>query len=214
MDLARGAPRWRLTLPRQATGRPAKSNWRRVARFFVWFPFWYPIWKGEDLLRKLSGRHLRRALKRAFPDVRPGDIFVIRLQAPSPWGTWTHSAIAIDGRYFCHGFANKISAHPIEALPVRYAIAQLRVRCDEALASAAADKARGHIGKRASIFAVHGKQNRFSCASLIADVYEACGVQLVEPTLRWIVPDDLYLSEQVEQVRLVYTDQIEVASDT
>ena len=107
------------------------SNWRRVAWFFIWFPLWYPIWKGEDLRRKLSGRHLRRGLKGAFPDVRPGDIFVIRLHSPSPWGTWAHSAIAIDGRYFCHGFANRISAHPIDALPVRYAIAQLRVRCGE-----------------------------------------------------------------------------------
>jgi hypothetical protein len=187
------------------------SNWRRVAWFFVWFPLWYPIWKGEELLRKLSGHRLRRGLKGAFPDVRTGDIFVIRLHAPSPWGTWAHSAIAIDGWIFCHSFARRISAHHIEALPVRYAIAQLRVRCSEAVASAAADKAKGHIGKRASIYAVRGEQHRFSCASLIADAYSECGVQLVEPSLRRIVPDDLYLSEQVNQVRLVFTEQIKAA---
>jgi len=96
-------------------------------------------------------------------------------------------------------------------LPVRYAIAQLRVRCSETVASAAAHKAKGHIGKLASIFALRGERHRFSCASLITDAYSECGVQLVKPSVRRILPDDLYLSDHVEQMRMVYTEQIKAA---
>ena len=35
-------------------------------------------------------------MARAFPDVMAGDIFLVRLHAPAPWGRWAHTAIAVN----------------------------------------------------------------------------------------------------------------------
>lgn len=194
--------------PLRRSPRRSSPDWRRALWFYAWYPLWYPIRKAEAGLRSLPGRRLRQALREAFPDVRPGDIFLIRLHAPAPWGKWAHSAIAVDRRYFCHGFAKRISEHSIAALPVRYAIVHLRVRCAPEVAAAAANRAREQVGKPVSLRALRGEWHRFSCASLIANAYAVHGVELGDPARRRVVPDDLYFSTEVEILRLVHTEQI------
>lgn len=184
-----------------------KNLWRAVW-FYLWFvPFqlarWIELWLGRS-----PSRRLRRSLAASFPDIRPGDVFVIRLHVPSPWGRWAHSAIAIDSRNFCHGFASVVTAHTISALPVRYAIAHLRVRCDEPTAEAAAEIARACVGFPVSIAACPEETGRFSCSSLIAHAYRQVGIELVDRAVSRIVPDDLFTSPHLELVRIVHTEQV------
>jgi membrane protein DedA with SNARE-associated domain len=176
--------------------------------FWIWFPFWHPVRWLEGWLRGLPTRTLRRDLADSFPDVRPGDIFLVRLHAMSPWGTWAHSAIAVDHQRFAHGFSDQITAHSMAALPIRYAIAHLRVKCPPRNGAIAANFAKAQIGKAVSIFAKPGDPQRFSCCSLLVAAYAHAGVSLVENPWPRIVPGDLLTSPNTELVRLVYTEQV------
>lgn len=180
----------------------------RTVRAYLLYPFWHPCRWIERWLRGQPSRELRRSIQACFPDVRAGDIFVIRLHVSAPWGKWAHSAIAIDAKNFCHGFAKTVTAHTLAALPVRYAIAHLRVRCDEETAQSAANIARSCVGTPVSIFAHRGETQRMSCASLIVHAYQRCGIELVEPRLARIAPDDLFASPEIELVRIVNTEKV------
>ncbi|HEX8901763.1 hypothetical protein [Vitreimonas sp.] len=183
-------------------------NTLRALCFFLWFPVWHPARYIENALRRLPTRRLRNDLAAAFPDVQPGDIFLVRLHMPAPWGVWAHSAIAIDSHRFAHGFGKVISAHRIEALPVRFAIAHLRVRCRSSLAATAGAAAEARIGIRVSIGAPRADSAQFSCASLVARCYQDAGVELVPATVDRVVPDDLLASKHVELIRVVYTERV------
>jgi membrane protein DedA with SNARE-associated domain len=185
--------------------RKWKRNWNRIL-FIVSYPFWHPVRWVESLLRRLPTRALRRNIRMAFSDVRAGDIFLVRLHCRAPWGRWAHSAIAIDNNRFCHGFGRTITSHRLEALPIRYAIAHLRVKCDDATAQKAAVLASQMIGKRVAILARRTDQSKFSCTSLIFFAYSRVGIQLSRSDLPRVVPDDLIDSPHVEVLRIVYTE--------
>jgi membrane protein DedA with SNARE-associated domain len=184
------------------------QNWRRTAWFLIWYLPWQAIRWMECRLRGTPSRRLCRSLAASFPDIRAGDIFVVRLHAPAPWGRWAHSAIAITPTTFAHGFASEVEVHRIEALPVRYAIAHLRVRCDEGTAERAAIHAMACVGTPVAILAGRGETNRFSCASLVGHAYHRAGVELVGTAVARIVPDDLFSSAAVELVRIVHTEKV------
>lgn len=180
----------------------------RTFRAYLLYPFWHPSRWIEQWLRGKPSRELRRCLQASFPDVQPGDIFLIRLHMPAPWGRWAHSAMAIDAKTFCHGFASIVTTHALSALPVRYAIAHLRVRCSEATLHAATETARAFVGTRVSVFAYRNETERVSCASLIAHAYRRSGIELVDPRLRRIAPDDLFSSPEVDLIRIINTEKV------
>lgn len=180
----------------------------RTIRFLIWFLPWQVIRKLENALRGTPSRRLRRCLADCFPDVRPGDIFVVRLHAPAPWGRWAHSAIATSPLHFAHGFGSHVSAHSIASLPVRYAIAHLRVRCSDEVAASAAAAATSSKGKPVSVLARRGDTERFSCASLVVHAYGQSGIELVPGSINRIVPDDLFTSSAVDLVRIVSTEKV------
>jgi membrane protein DedA with SNARE-associated domain len=184
---------------------PRHRHWKRVF-FLLYFVPWHVVRKVESRLRKLKTRKLIKNLADEFPDVRAGDIFLVRLHSPAPWGKWAHSAIAVGNNRFCHGFGKVITAHRLEALPVRYAIAHLRVRCGNDVARRAAYAASEMIGRPVSIFARSGDTSRFSCASLISHAYATAGVALHDQRLPRVVPDDLFNSPLVDVVRVVFTE--------
>jgi hypothetical protein len=186
---------------------PRHRNWKRLF-FLLYFIPWHLVRKVEGRLRKLPTRALVKDLKAVFPDVRAGDIFLVRLHSPAPWGRWAHSAIALGEGRFCHGFGKTITAHRLGALPVRYAIAHLRVRCDDETAARAAAAAIEMIGKPVSILARNGDTSKFSCASLVTYAYAAAGVALHVREFPRIVPDDIFNSPHVDLMRVVYTEQI------
>ncbi len=188
---------------------PRHRNWKRLF-FLLYYPFWHPIRWVEALLRKFPSRALRKNLREAFPDVRAGDIFLIRLHAMAPWGKWAHSAIALGNNRFCHGFGKIITKHRLEALPIRYAIVHLRVKCDESTANHAAVTASEMIGKRVSILARNGDTSKFSCAGLIFYAYKQAGIALVDHKIPRVVPDDLINSPYIEIVRTVFTESTRV----
>lgn len=183
-------------------------NVRRAAIFYIWYLPWHPIRWIELLMRRTTSRKLRRSIAASFPDVQPGDVFLIRLHMPSPWGRWAHSAIAIDAKSFAHGFSSKVTAHSIAALPIRYAIAHLRPICDPETALEAARVAKDKIGTPVSIAARRGETTRYSCSSLVAHAFQKAGVQLVDPTIARIVPNDLFTSPQLRLVRIVNTERV------
>lgn len=183
-------------------------NFRRAVFFFVWYLPWHPVRWLEIWLRGVPTRRLRRDLATAFPDVCPGDVFLVRLHAPAPWGRWAHTAMAIEEGQFLHGFGKVITDHPITCLPVRYAIAHLRPRCDVATATKAAEFARSKIGARVSIAAGRYETDRFSCSSLVAFAFREAGLELADPEITRVVPDDIFTSPQMTLVRIVATEQV------
>ncbi len=194
--------------PMQPGRRTQWLNLSRAAIFYIWYLPWHPIRWIELWLRGSTSRKLRRSLAASFPDVQPGDVFLIRLHVPSPWGRWAHSAIAIDSNNFVHGFSSKITAHSIAALPVRYAIAHLRPICDTEMALDAAKIAKSKIGAPMSIAARRGETNRFSCSSLVAHAYRQAGIELVDSAILRIVPNDLFTSPHMQLVRIVHTEKV------
>ncbi|WP_291295379.1 DedA family protein [Elioraea sp.] len=191
---------------------PGNGAMRRPAMRASWFFIWYLPWQAvrwiECHLRGTPSRRLRRSLASSFPDIRAGDILVVRLHAPAPWGRWAHSAIATSASTFAHGFASEVEAHSLEALPVRYAIAHLRVRCNDVTADQAAQFAQACIGMPVSIRARRSDTHRFSCASLVTHAYRKAGLELVDEGIARIVPDDLFTSPAVELVRIVHTERV------
>ncbi|MBK1700187.1 DedA family protein [Thiococcus pfennigii] len=183
-------------------------NVRRAAVFYIWYLPWHPIRWIEMLMRRTTSRELRRSIAASFPDVQPGDVFLIRLHVPSPWGRWAHSAIAIDDKSFVHGFSSTVTAHSIAALPIRYAIAHLRPICDPETAFEAAQAAKAKIGTPVSIAARRVETVRYSCSSLVAHAFHQAGVQLVDPNIARIVPNDLFTSTQLRLVRIVNTERV------
>lgn len=180
-------------------------NWRRL--FFVfYYPFWKPVRMIEAALRLLPTRSHHPDLAQAFPDAKPGDIFLVRLHAPAPWGRWAHTAIAIGRDRFCHGFGKVITEHRFDGFPVRYTIAHLRVRCTRETAARAADAAAQMIGRPVSILARPDDTSKFSCTSLVCYAYASVGVTLGPENAGRIVPDDLFHSPHVDLVRLVFTE--------
>jgi hypothetical protein len=101
-----------------------------------------------------------------------------------------------------------VEAHSLEALPVRYAIAHLRVRCSDVTAEQAAKFAQACIGMPVSIRARRSDTHRFSCASLVAHAYRKAGLELVDEGIARIVPNDLFTSPAVELVRIVHTERV------
>jgi membrane protein DedA with SNARE-associated domain len=194
-------------LVRIGTVSTSRRTWSRGLGLLYYACFWHPVRWIEGALRRLPSRALRRNLAQAFPDVRAGDIFLVRLHAPAPWGTWAHSAIAIGGDRFAHGFGGSFSAHRLEALPVRYAICHLRVGCSDEAAGAAAAAASALIGTPVSIWAGPRTAKSVSCASAVALAYEAAGISLWPLDGARIVPDDLFRSNLVQLIRIVYTEQ-------
>jgi membrane protein DedA with SNARE-associated domain len=200
---------------RTATDRRAASWHRafgRAARFVTFYPFWHPCRWIENWLRAKPTRQLRRNLEASFPDIRPGDILLIRLHAPAPWGRWAHTAVALEASSFCHGFGSTVTAHPLGALPVRYAIAHLRVRCAPTASAAAADVAATMLGTPVSVFACRHDQRRVSCASLAVRAYSQLGIELIDPEIKRVTPDDLFASDQLELVRIVHTERVRAAT--
>lgn len=190
--------------------RPSRRwfNLRRALFFYFWYLPWHPIRWLEIWLRGTPSRRLRRDLAAAFPDVRPGDVFLIRLHMPAPWGRWAHTALAIDEDRFIHGFSNVVTDHSITCLPVRYAVAHLRPRCDAETATKAADYARLKIGASVSIAAGRHETDRFSCSSLVAFAFREVGTELVDPMITRVVPDDIFTSPHMKLVRIVATEQV------
>lgn len=184
---------------------PRHRNWKRLF-FIVYYIPWHIVRWVEALLRKLPSRSLRKNLSAAFPDVRAGDIFLVRLHSPAPWGKWAHTAIALGDNRFCHGFGKTITAHRLEALPIRYAIAHLRVRCDDDTALRAAAAASEMIRKPVSIFARRGDISKFSCASLAYYAYATVGIMLHEHEIPRVIPDDLISSPLLDVLRVVFTE--------
>lgn len=184
------------------TGR----NWRKRLFFVVYYPFWHPVRWVEAALRRLPSRALHRNLSEAFPGIRPGDLLVVRLHAPAPWGKWAHCAIAIDCERFCHAFGKTITSHRFAEFPVRYTVAHLRVRCDNKLAERAGAAAAEMVGRRVSIFADAQDTFTFSCVSLACYGYRSVGITVGPESVGRIVPDDLLKSPQIEIVRVVYTE--------
>jgi hypothetical protein len=185
---------------------PQSRNWKRAFFLFYYYP-WHLVRWAEALLRQLPTRAQRNDLSAAFPDVRAGDIFLIRLHAVAPWGKWAHSAIALGNNRFCHGFSKTITAHSLQALPIRYAIAHVRVRCDMITAETAANIAAAKIGTPVSILARNDDTTRFSCASLIYHAYATAGIALHNHKITRVIPDDLINSPYVDIVRIVFTEQ-------
>lgn len=185
--------------------RSKGRNWKRLF-FFLYFPLWHPIRWIEAALRKLPTRSLHPDLATAFPEVRAGDIFLVRLHAPAPWGKWAHSAIAIDHDGFCHGFGETITAHRFEAFPVRYTVAHLRVKCDAEMAARAGAAAARMVGRPVSILARPDDTSKFSCTSLVCYAYASVGVALGPANAGRVIPDDLFRSPQVELMRIVFTE--------
>jgi membrane protein DedA with SNARE-associated domain len=183
-------------------------NLRRAMFFYVWYLPWHPIRWLEIWLRGTPSRSLRRDLAASFPDVRRGDVFLIRLHAPAPWGRWAHTALAIEEDRFVHGFSDVITEHSINCLPVRYAVAHLRPRCDAETAMKAADSARSKIGACVSIAAGRNETKRFSCSSLVAFAFREVGIELVDPRIARVVPDDIFTSPHMTLVRVVATEQV------
>ncbi|MBI4890934.1 MAG: hypothetical protein HY821_09945 [Acidobacteria bacterium] len=180
-------------------------NWKRLF-FVVYYPFWKPIRMVEAALRLLPTRSCRPDLAQSFPDAMPGDIFLVRLHAPAPWGKWAHTAIAIDRDRFCHGFGKVITEHQFDGFPVRYTIAHLRVKCTPEEAARAASAAAQMIGRPVSILARPGDTSKFSCTSLACYAYSSVGITLGPENTGRVVPDDLFRSPQVELIRLVFTE--------
>ncbi|MEW8332010.1 MAG: hypothetical protein AB2692_13815 [Candidatus Thiodiazotropha sp.] len=190
-------------------GRQARwFNLRRAIIFYIWFLPWHPIRWIELWLRGSTTRKLRRELVASFPDVLPGDVFLIRLHVPAPWGRWAHSCIAIDTEKFVHGFSSVITAHSIASLPVRYAIAHIRPKCESEVALEAARVAESKIGVPVSIAAHRDEMKRFSCSTLVAHAYRQAGVELVDPAIARIVPNDLFESPHMQLVRIVNTENV------
>ncbi|NOZ73342.1 MAG: DedA family protein [Chloroflexi bacterium] len=188
-----------------------KARWLNICRtvfFYIWYLPWHPIRWLELWLQGLPSRKLRRSLAACFPDVQPGDVFLIRLHVSSPWGKWAHSAIAIDTINFVHGFSSVVTAHSIAALPVRYAIAHLRPNCESETAHEAAQIAKSKIGVPVSITARRDENSRFSCSSLVAYAFRQAGVELVDPAIARVVPNDLFTSPQMRLVRIVHTEKV------
>lgn len=185
--------------------RSKGRNWKRIF-FILYFPFWRPIRMVEAALRKLPTRSSHPDLAAAFPDARAGDIFLVRLHAPAPWGKWAHTAIAIDRENFCQGFGKTITAHRFDAFPVRYTVAHLRVKCDARTAARAAAAAAEMIGRPVSIFARPDDTAKFPCTSLVCFAYASVGVTLGPENVGRVVPDDLFHSPQVELIRIVFTE--------
>jgi membrane protein DedA with SNARE-associated domain len=183
-------------------------NLRRALFFYFWYLPWHPIRWLEIWLRGAPSRRLRRDLATAFPDIRPGDVFLIRLHTPAPWGRWAHTAMAIQAERFAHGFSKVVTDHSITCLPVRYAIAHLRPRCDVETAMAAADFARSKIGAPVSIAAGRHETNRFSCSSLVVFAFREAGIELVDPRIARVVPDDIFTSPEMKLMRIVATEQV------
>ncbi len=202
---------WSRRRPTAASGKPTLTRARslgRTIRFVVLYPFWHPARWIEMWLRGRPSRSLRRSLEACFPDIRAGDILLIRLHWPAPWGRWAHTAIAIDGQNFCHGFTKVVTAHSLAALPVRYAIAQLRCKCPAATAQVAADVARGFVGRRVSVIARQDDGTKVSCASLVSLAYARAGIELVGPQYPRVTPDDIFTSDQLSLVRIVHTERV------
>ena len=183
-------------------------NLRRAVFFYIWYLPWHPIRWLEIWLRGAPSRRLRRDLAAAFPDTRPGDVFLIRLHTPAPWGRWAHTAMAIQAERFAHGFSKVVTDHSITCLPVRYAIAHLRPRCDVEAAMAAADFARSKIGAPVSFAAGRHETNRFSCSSLVVFAFREAGIELVDPRIARVVPDDIFTSPEMKLMRIVVTEQV------
>jgi hypothetical protein len=160
----------------------------------------------EAALRKLPTRSFHVDLAAACPDIRGGDIFLVRLHAPAPWGRWAHTAIAIDTESFCHGYEKTITAHRFEAFPVRYTVAHLRVRCDDEAAGRAGMAAAEMIGRKVSILARPDDTSKFSCTSLVCYAYGTVGVTLKPENVGRVIPDDLFQSPRIELIRMVYTE--------
>lgn len=188
-----------------ANDRSKGRNWKRIF-FVLYFLFWRPIRMIEAALRKLPTRSFHPDLAAAFPDVMPGDIFLVRLHMPAPWGKWAHTAIAIDHENFCHGFGKTITAHRFDSLPVRYTVAHMRVKCDADTAARAGAIAAEMIGKPVSIFARPDDTAKFSCTSLVVFAFASAGVTLAPEIVGRVVPDDLFHSPKLEVIRIVFTE--------
>ena len=63
------------------------------------------------------------------------------------------------------------------------------------------------IGTPVSIWAGPRTAKSVSCASAVALAYEAAGISLWPLDGARIVPDDLFRSDRVQLVRIVYTEQ-------
>lgn len=183
-------------------------NVRRAAFFYIWYLPWHPVRWLEVWLRGTPSRRLRRDLAAAFPDVRPGDVFLIRLHAPAPWGRWAHTAMAVSSNRFVHGFSKVVTDHAITCLPVRYAIAHLRPHCNTDISVRAAEYAHSKIGAPVSITAGRHETDRFSCSSLVAFAFREAGIELVDPGTARVVPDDIFTSPRMKLVRIVATEQV------
>lgn len=183
-------------------------NQRRALLFFVWYLPWHPLRWIEVWRRGKPSLPFRRALAERFPDILPGDVLLIRLTARAPWGQWAHSAIALENGCFAHGFSKEISCHSLTSLPVRHAIAHLRPKCGRAVAAKAAAFAESKVGTKFSLAALRSDRKRFSCSSLVAYAFSQSGIEIVEPGVKRIVPDDLFSSTQLELMRVVLTDEI------
>ncbi len=180
-------------------------NWKRFF-FLAWYPLWKPIRMVEAALRLLPTRSCHPDLAQAFPDAMPGDIFLVRLHAPAPWGKWAHTAIAIDRDRFCHGFGKVITEHAFGGFPLRYRIAHVRVKCTPEEAARAAAAAAQMIGRPVSILARPDDTSKFSCTSLACYAYATVGITLGPETAGRVVPDDVFHSPQVELIRSVSTE--------
>jgi len=180
--------------------------------FALYYPLWRPIRLVEAAMRRLPTRSAHPNLAVAFPDARAGDVFLVRLHAPSPWGRWAHTAIALDPDRFCHGFGDFITEHRFDEFPVRYTVAHLRVSCDDETAARAAAAAAEMVGRPVSIFARPDDTSRFSCVSLVLYAYRSVGVDLRPEAVGRVVPDDLFRSPRVHLVRLVLMENASQAA--
>jgi len=185
--------------------RPRRRFWMCVW-FMVYFPIWHPVRWVEAALRKLPSRSKHPDLAAAFPDARAGDIFLVRLHSPAPWGKWAHAAIAIDADWFCHGFDKTITQHRFNSFPIRYTVAHLRVKCDAGTAAAAGAVASQMVGRRVSIFANPADTSTFSCTSLVCHAYKAAGCDLRAGRLDRVTPGDLIDSPLTGVIRTVKTE--------
>lgn len=73
---------------------------------------------------------------------------------------------------------------------------------------AAADFARSKIGAPVSIAAERHETNRFSCSSLVVFAFREAGIELVDPGIARVVPDDIFTSPEMNLMRIVATEQV------
>lgn len=190
---------------RGADVRVARTWWKRLF-FVLYFPFWHPVRWLEGAARRLPSRSAHPDMARAFPGATAGDIFLVRLHAPAPWGRWAHTAISVNADGFCHGFGDAITAHRFDEFPVRYTVAHLRVKCAAATAALAARAAEGMVGRPVKILAHRDDTSTFSCTSLVHYAYRTVGLDLAPEITGRVVPDDLFHSPHVTLLRIVHTE--------